>query len=606
MTLEIGIVLLLLVAAVILFATERLPVDLVAGVLLVTLVLSGIVTPAEGLSGFSNTATATVAAMFVLSAGLMHTGAVSFISTLLTKIGRWHIWTGMVVMMMLVGVISAFVNNTPVVAIFIPVVLRMAREARLSPSKLLMPLSFASMFGGVCTLIGTSTNILVSSIAEQKGQPPLQMFEFTQMGLVFFAAGTAYLLLIGVRLIPDRGTSDELTQAYEMTDYLVEVVLLPESRAVGRTLMSAPFVKELDLDVLEIVRGEKTRLIPFPDTILRANDILRVRCNVERIRQLQESHGLALRPEVKWRDSDLETGETTLLEVVIAPNASLEGKSLEQVQFRNLFGATVLAVRHREEVLHEQLSKVPLQAGDMLLVKVSKTGLARLREHSDFVFTSEVGLPPFRKHKILLALAITFGVVFVSAMGWQPIVVTAMIGALLMVLTGCLKPEEGYAALQWRVLFLLAGVLVLGTAMQKTGAADYLAQNMLRVLGPFGPYIMLSAFYLLTSLLTEAMSNNATAVLLTPIALVAAESMGVSPRPFLMAVAFAASASFMTPVGYQTNTLIYGPGKYKFADFLRVGTPLNVLFWLLATFLIPVFWSFDEEHGSFQVELKGE
>lgn len=606
MTFEIGIVLLLLVAAVILFATERLPVDLVAGVLLVTLVLSGIVTPAEGLSGFSNTATATVAAMFVLSAGLMHTGAVSFISTLLTKIGRWHIWTGMVVMMMLVGVISAFVNNTPVVAIFIPVALRMAREARLSPSKLLMPLSFASMFGGVCTLIGTSTNILVSSIAEQKGQPPLQMFEFSQMGLIFFVAGTAYLLLIGVRLIPNRGTSDELTQAYEMTDYLVEVVLLPESRAVGRTLMSAPFVKELDLDVLEIVRGEKTRLIPFPDTVLMANDILRVRCNIERIRQLQESHGLALRPEAKWRDSDLETGETTLLEVVIAPNASLEGKSLEQVQFRNLFGATVLAVRHREEVLHEQLSKVPLQAGDMLLVKVSKTGLARLREHSDFVFTSEVGLPPFRKHKILLALAITFGVVFVSAMGWQPIVVTAMIGALLMVLTGCLKPEEGYAALQWRVLFLLAGVLVLGTAMQKTGAADYLAQNMLRVLGPFGPYIMLSAFYLLTSLLTEAMSNNATAVLLTPIALVAAESMGVSPRPFLMAVAFAASASFMTPVGYQTNTLIYAPGKYKFADFLRVGTPLNILFWLLATFLIPIFWPFDEEHGSFQVELKGE
>lgn len=606
MTFEIGIVLLLLIAAVILFATERLPVDLVAGVLLVTLVLSGIVTPAEGLSGFSNTATATVAAMFVLSAGLMHTGAVSFISTLLTKIGRWHIWTGMVAMMMLVGVISAFVNNTPVVAIFIPVVLRMAREARLSPSKLLMPLSFASMFGGVCTLIGTSTNILVSSIAEQKGQPPLQMFEFSQMGLIFFVAGTAYLLLIGVRLIPDRGTSDELTQAYEMTDYLVEVVLLPDSRAVGRTLMSAPFVKELDLDVLEIVRGEKTRLIPFPDTVLRANDILRVRCNVERIRQLQESHGLALRPEVKWQDSDLETGETILLEVVIAPNASLEGKSLEQVQFRNLFGATVLAVRHREEVLHEQLSKVPLQAGDMLLVKVSKTGLARLREHSDFVFTSEVGLPPFRKHKILLALAITFGVVFVSAMGWQPIVVTAMIGALLMVLTGCLKPEEGYAALQWRVLFLLAGVLVLGTAMQKTGAADYLAQNMLRVLGPFGPYIMLSAFYLLTSLLTEAMSNNATAVLLTPIAIVAAESMGVSPRPFLMAVAFAASASFMTPVGYQTNTLIYAPGKYKFADFLRVGTPLNILFWLLATFLIPIFWPFDEEHGSFQVELKGE
>jgi di/tricarboxylate transporter len=592
-TLEIAVVLLLLIAAVILFATERLPVDLVAGVLLVTLVLSGIVTPAEGLSGFSNTATATVAAMFVLSAGLVHTGAVRYISTFLTKIGRWNAWAGIAAMILLAGLVSAFVNNTPVVAILIPVALRMARESGLSPSKLLMPLSFASMFGGVCTLIGTSTNILVSSIAEQKGQPPFQMFEFTQMGLVFFAVGTLYLLLIGIRLIPDRGATEDLTQTYEMTDYLVEVVLLPESRAVGKQLIDAPFVKELDLDILEIVRDEKTRLIPFQNTVLKANDILRVRCSIEKIRHLQESHGLALRPEAKWRDQDLESDETILLEVVIAPNASLQGKSLEQVQFRNLFGATVLAVRHHEEVVHEQLSKVPLQAGDMLLVKVNKSEVARLREHRDFVFTSEVWHPSFRKDKIALALAITFGVVFVSAMGWQPIVVTAMIGALLMVLTGCLKPEEGYAALQWRVLFLLAGVLVLGTAMEKTGAADYLAGSVIRVLGPLGPYVVLSALYLLTSLLTEAMSNNATAVLLTPIALVAAESMGVNPRPFLMAVAFAASASFMTPVGYQTNTLIYAPGKYKFADFLRVGTPLNLLFWLLATFLIPIFWPFE-------------
>lgn len=592
MTLEIAVVLGLLAAAVILFATEKLPVDLVAGLLLCALVLGGILTPAEGLAGFSNPAMITVAAMFTLSAGLQRTGAVRLLGDLLARVGRWHFLTGVLAMMALVGFISAFVNNTPVVAVFIPIVAGMARAAGKSPSKLLMPLSFASMFGGVCTLIGTSTNILVSSIAEQYDQRPLTMFEFAPLGVIFFAVGTLYMLLFGMRLIPNRGDGQALTQAFNMTNYLVEIVILPHSKAVGKPLMQAPFTKAMDLDVLEIRRGDQERLVPLPDTVLQANDVLRARCNVEKIRQIQEDQGLALRPEAKWEETDWQSENTSLQEVVIAPDSAFEGRSLEQILFRNRFGATVLAIRHRDQVLHEQLSKMPLRAGDVLLVKTSDYGLARLREHPAFVLTSEVVVPQYRARKVVTALTIVIAVVGIAATGVQPIVVTALVGAVLMVLTGCLTPEEAYRALEWRVLFLLAGVLSLGLAMEKTGAATWVADSFIQTLGDAGPFVMLSVFYLLTSLLTEAMSNNATAALLTPIAIVTAQAMEVNPIAFVMAVAFAASASFMTPVGYQTNTLIYGPGQYRFSDFLRVGTPLNLMFWLLATFLIPVFWPF--------------
>lgn len=592
MTIEVIIVLFLVVSAVILFVTEQFPVDMVALILMATLLLSGIITPEEGISGFSNTATVTVGAMFILSAGLFKTGALNFIGAALAKIGKRNFWIALITMMVGVGVISAFVNNTAAVAIFMPIVLGVARDAKVNPSKLLMPLSFASMFGGVCTLIGTSTNILVNSIAERYGQPPLRMFEFSSFGLVIFGAGMAYMILIGVRLIPNRRGGGDLTHTFGMGEYLTEIVLLPQATSVGQRLRDSHLVRDLDVDVLEVLRGGRRLLLPSPEIVFQADDLLRVRCNVEKIRQLQEREGILLKPGIKWRDEDLESAQTVLVEAVIAPNSVLEGKSLKRVRFRHRFNATALAIRHRGEVMHEHLETTPLRAGDALLIEARRDRLDQLKQHPAFVFVSEVGLPEFRKEKIVPALAIISGVVLGAALNLLPIVVGAIVGSVLLILTGCLTLEEAYEAIDLKVIFLLAGVLTLGTALEKTGAARFLSQFLISGIGLLGPTAILFTLFLLTTLLTNVMSNTATAALLAPIAIVTAESLGVSARPFLMAVTYAASLSFMTPVGYQTNTLIYGPGQYRFSDFLRVGTPLNILFLLLAVYFIPQFWPF--------------
>jgi len=591
-TVEIAFVIALLIIAVILFATEALPIDLVALIVMAALLLTGIISPQEGISGFSNEATVTIAAMFVLSAGLFNTGAVNFIGVALAKVGKVNFWLALITMMIGIGAISAFINNTAAVAIFLPIVLGMAREAKVSPSKLLMPLSYASMFGGVCTLIGTSTNILVSSIAQRYGQPPFRMFEFAPLGLAMFGVGLLYMMLIGVRLIPERRGAGDLTREFGMGHYLTEVVLRPGAKSVGRTIQDSPLITDLDLDIIDVYRDGAPLRPLIPSTILQANDVLRVRCNVEKIRTLQEREGIILRSDTNLWEQDLKSDEATLVEAVIAPNSVLEGRTLAQVQFHHHFGATVLAIRHRGEVMHENLEATPLRSGDVLLVRIKRDSLGELKRDPAFVIASEVELPEFRTRKIVPAVAIITGVVGLAALNLFPIVVSAIIGCVLLVLTRCITMEEAYKGINWKVIILLAGVITLGTALEKTGAARLAAELILSVGGGWGPAAMVSILYLLSFLLTEMISNTATAALLAPIAIATAETMGVDSRPFLMAVTYAASASFMTPVGYQTNTLIYGAGQYKFADFLRVGTPLNLLFWIMATFLIPYFWPF--------------
>lgn len=590
MTLEMVVVLVLLVAVVILFATEKLAVDLVALLILATLLGSGILSPEEGLAGFSNSATITVAAMFVLSAGLFKTGALNAVGTILTRVSKRNFSAALVAIMLTSGILSAFINNTAVVVVFMPILLSVARDAKISASKLLMPLSFASMFGGVCTLIGTSTNILVSTIAEQHGLPAFSMFEFSALGLILFGVGLVYMLTLGVQWIPYRRTQPELTQKYGMGNYLTDVVLLPQAKSVGKRLAEAPLTQDLDVDIIGITRDGATDFLPTPDTVLQANDVLRVRCNVEQIRKLQEREGVALKASMKWRDQDLESEQVTLVEAVIAPNSALVGKTLKQLQFRSTFGATALAIRHRGTVVHERLGRTRLDAGDVLLIEVKRERLPQIKQNSAFVIVSEIGLPEFRKNKMVPAALIIGGVVAAAALNYLPIVASALIGCVLLILTRCINMEEAYQAVEWSIIFLIAGVLSLGMAMEKTGVARILSDVLISVVGDWGPVALLSALFFVTMMLTNVMSNAATAALLAPIAIFAADSMQVNPRPFLMAVTFAASLSFMTPVGYQTNTLIYGAGKYKFVDFLRVGTPLNLLFWLLATFLIPVIW----------------
>lgn len=592
MTFDIALVLLVLVATVALFSWGRLSVDLVALIVMATLLLLGLVSPEQGITGFSNTATVTVGAMFILSAGLYRSGAVNFVGVMLTRLGRSSMWVALVLVMVGVGTISAFMNNTAAVAIFLPIVVGAAKALDVSPGRLLMPLSFASMFGGVCTLIGTSTNILVSSIAEEHGQPAFGMFEMLPLGLIFFAAGALYMLLVGVRLLPDRRPEGFLGERYGMAEYLVEVVVGPTAESVGHPIGTSPLVKELEVDVLDLIRGE-TR-IPFPPSVLviEAGDILRLRASVAKVSAIQERQGLTIRPRQRWTIRRLEDGPTVRMEVILAPGSRLEALTLRESRFASTYGAMVLAIRQRGRLMHEDLENTRLQAGDALLVEAPSLAVDTLRESADFVLVSELPEPRFRRSKILPAVAIIGAVVGTAAVGILPILVSAIAGCVLMVLTRCLSLDEAYQAIDWKVIFLLAGILTLGHAMENTGTASFLANLLVTGVGDLGPFALVAAFFLLTTVLTSIMSNNATAVLLAPVAIATAASIGVDPRPLLMAVAFAASASFMTPIGYQTNTMIFTAGQFRFMDFVRVGTPLTLLFWVIATMFIPVFWPF--------------
>lgn len=592
MTVDIAIVLAIVVGAAILFATEKLPVDMTAILVMAVLLLSGIITPEEGISGFSNTATVTVAAMFIISAALNKTGAVLFVGELASKMFKYNFWLGVIVMMMAVGLLSAFINNTPVVAVFIPVVLRIAASNNISSSKILMPLSFASMFGGVCTLIGTSTNILVSSIAVQYGQPAFSMFEFTSLGLLFFGAGLIYMVFVGIRMIKAKDVPSDLTQKYSMSDYLTDIVLLPEAKSVGTRLVESPLIKEVEIDILDVVRNGRRLLRPTSEIVFEANDVLRVRGDVKKIQDLKDRVGIKLKSDLKLKDEDFKAEDLQLVEAIISPNSRLIGKTIKSSRFRNLYRANALALRHSGQLYHTDFIDMPLKPGDALLMEVRKENLDDLKRDPDFVLVSGVDLPKYRKSKIIPALLIVAGVIVTATFNIMPIMISAIIGSILLVFTKCISLEETYKSIEWNIVFLLGGILSLGIALEKTGAALLLANNIVSLIGFLGPVAIVAALYLITTLFTEIMSNNASAVLLAPIAIAVAESMGISARPLLMAVTFAASASFMTPVGYQTNTMIFGVGQYKFSDFLKVGAPLNLIFWILATIFIPILFPF--------------
>jgi di/tricarboxylate transporter len=592
MTADIIIVIVIIVAAIILFATEKLPVDLTAIIILAALLLFGIITPEEGLAGFSNPATITVGAMFVLSAALERTGVIRAMGRVSIRLFRRNFWFALGMTMVMVGFISAFINNTPVVAVFIPIMLMIAKENNISVSKLLIPISFASIFGGTCTLIGTSTNILVNSIAIQNNQPGFGLFEITKLGAILFLLGMAYMLIIGIRMIPNRRKDDDLTRSFNLKDYLTDIVILPEAKSIGFRLFDSPLVNEVDLEVLTVVRNGERLLRPLKSIVIQPHDVLRVKCNLDKIQTLKNRVGIKLKSDLTLGESDLMKEDMILVEAIIAPNSSIIGKTLKNLNFRNKYRATTLAIRHRDDLLVESIAAIPLYAGDALLIAVKEEHFHHLKGSNDFVLVSDIPLEKFRKRKIIPALIITLGVIIAASTAIMPIVEAALLGGVLLIISGCIKLEEAYRAIDWKIIFMLSGILSLGVALNKTGAAVFLSNLMVSSFGYLGPVVIISVFYLFTSLMTELMSNNATAVLLTPIAISVAAGLGVDPRPFIITIMFASSASFMTPVGYQTNTMIYGVGQYKFIDFVKVGTPLNIIFWVTASFLVPFFFPF--------------
>jgi di/tricarboxylate transporter len=587
MTPDLWITLVVLVGAVVLVVSEKLPVDVVALLILGSLLVSGVVSPGEALSGFSSPATLTVAAMFVLSAGLQRSGTLRGVGELLARV-RWP-WLLGLLMMLLVAFTSAFINNTAIVAIFLPLVISAVVARGLSPSKFLIPLSFAAQFGGVCTLIGTSTNLLVDSLARQAGQPGFALFEFASLGLWFVLAGVLYMLVAQRFLLPDLGIPDSAADDHRGR-YLVELRVPEKSSVIGRAGSVAIPVEARDVFLLENFRDGRPLAQPRAEAIA-AGDRLLIRGDWNEVQRVRRD--LQLHHDRVARDLDGDPGDTRVhAEVMIAPGSALAGKSLVQLRFGHVYRVRVHGMQRSGPQPRQPLDHIPLAVGDILLVDATASALEDLRSDPGVLLIGQREQPRVDLRRALLSLLVMAGAIGVAVLGWMPIVASSLLGCAALVMLRCLRPEEAYAAIDWRVIVLLAGVLPLGIALQKSGGADWVAQHALGWLSGYGPLVMLAAIYLLTAMMTEVMSNNAAAVLVVPIAISTAESMGVDAKPFLVAVAFAASTSFATPVGYQTNTMVYTAGGYRFADFPKIGIPLNLLFWAMAVLLIPRYFPF--------------
>lgn len=585
-----------IVAAIVLFAIDRFPVDHVAIAAMVVLALTGVLTPAEAVQGFANSATITVAAMFVLSDVILKTGFIDALAPAVTRIFRRGPKTVVLGMSVVVGSVSAFINNTPVVATFIPLITGTTRRLGINPSKFLIPLSYAAIFGGTCTLIGTSTNLLVSGIAQDSGLKPFSMFLMAPMGLVFFGVGTLYMVFIGQRLTPNKKESDDLSQQERIQNFLTEVRVVEKPEEDKDTIKSLFGKDALDVEVTRVKRHGKVFQAPSEDFILQKDDVLLIRGNMKNIKRILENDVFEVSGSRESHEFPEE--ETLLIEIVILPNSELGYKQLRELDFLQKYNASILAIRQRGTQRFSDLKGITLKPGDILLLQTNEQGYKMLQSaeneyQSPFLSMREMGLKKPRIREMIIVGTVLTAVITLASLGILSIMISAIAGIVLLGFLRIVKMTEVYRAIDWQVIFLLAGALSLGAAMEKSGISQLLGNWLIDTVGSaMGPVAVVSALYLCTLLLTEVMSNNASAALMAPIALSISTGMELSPIPFLLAVAFAGSASFMTPIGYQTNTMVYSAGNYAFTDFTRVGAPLALMFWLLATWLIPYFYPF--------------
>ncbi|MFC3053170.1 SLC13 family permease [Kordiimonas pumila] len=590
-TIDIIIVLVLVCVVFFGFIREKLTPDVVAMGAVVILLLTGILDTSELLKVFSSSAPVTVGAMFVLSAALDRTGAIDSMGRMVAKTASTSTILATGALMLGVMVFSAFINNTPVVVILTPVVISLARAMKIAPSKLLIPLSFACIFGGTTTLIGTSTNILVDGVAQRNGIAPFGVFEITLLGLIMGGIGISYMLFVGRWLLPNRETLASMLPTGLDRKFMAEVLIPLNSPLIGQTIKAAGFTAVRGFQVIDLIREDLSLRYDMEVTPIKAGDRLVIRSKVRDMIGLREAGDVAFGGKGKAHPIEpIATKETTIVESIVGPDSASIGRRVKDLGWRRTYGVYVLAIHRHGQNLGLDFADVRLRVGDSLLIEGTAGGINRLFDSGEIINLSTPTERPYRRTKAPIAFGAVLLVMGLAAFEVLPIAGLAIIAAVMVVLLGCLESDEAYGAIQWNILFLIFGMLALGTAMEKTGTAKLVVDGFAGLIGGLGPVAVLSAVYLITSMLTEVMSNNAAAILITPLAIGLAHQLGVDPRPFVVAVMFAASASFATPIGYQTNTFVYNAGGYKFMDFVKIGVPLNIIFWIAATVFIPMLW----------------
>lgn len=586
---EIAIVLGLLVVAVVLFSLELFSVELVTLSLLIALVVCGILKPEEAFAGFSSDIIIVLASIFILSGALQRSGFIDAIGRSLFRFSGQSPNRFLMVMMSVVGGFSAFTNNTTVTALFLSPVLGVAKKLKVSPSKFLIPLAYASVLGGTCTLIGTSTNIAVSGYIKKVGLEPVGLFEITGLGLIILGVGIAYMMTIGKRLLPDY-PDESLTQNYNIREYLSEIIVTDDSHLIGQKVFESNLAK-LEFQIIGMVRGGK-HLVPQNSTEIRAQDVLMVKGKVEELMKVKTTAGIEIKPEFKLDDPALQTDDIKIVEVLINPRSELIGRSLKEISFRQRFGLTVLAVYRHGRSRLEKIGNIHLRLGDLLLVQGATEAIEFLRRNPNFSILEEVKATLYQKNKGLLVALLFIAAMIVGGAGWLPLSISFLSAAVLTIIFRCIRVQEAYEFIDWRLLILIGGMTAFGVAMEKTGAAEFVAKGIVQWLEPLGAKGVMAGFFVLTIALTQPMSNAAAALVVLPVALSSAEALGVNQRTFAISIMLAASVSFITPLE-PSCILVYGPGKYRFVDFVKTGIWLTLILVVVVFFAVPHFWPLE-------------
>jgi di/tricarboxylate transporter len=573
---------------IILFVKDYFSIDTTSILIMALFIVAGVLSPEEGFSGFNHPATLTLGCMFVVSAGVFNSGILNGLSHQIIKLAKIHYSIALITFCLIAGLFSAFVNDSAVVALLLPIALTVCRETNITPGMLLMPISFSALFGGTCTLIGTSTNILVSSYAEKYGLPGFGMFEFSLAALCLASIGFAYIFFIAPLLLPkDQKGDNVLTRDAEK--YITELLVVEGCPDIKKPLYKSKLVNDYNVQIMTILRAGSLKYSIGPETFILEGDIIKVLIPPKTLNSIRDLKGYKIKGDKKV---DQAESEKHIYEVIVPFGSRLTEGSLRSLNFRRQYNSSVLAIRQRGEILYEKLSDLKLMEGDMLLILGTAAEVDVLVSQNLVVPLSEHKQGKINYKKAIPAIVIAIGVVLAASLNLTSILISSMVGALLLVVTSTLKPKEAYEAVEWKVIFMMAGVLSMGTALEKTGGAKKIALFIEQTLGNYDAQVTLAILYLVTFLSTNVLSSKATAALMTPIVISLAAAMEVSERPFLVAVMFACSLTFMTPVSYPTNTMVYAPGNYKFNDFLRVGTPLNIIIWIAAIFVIPYFFPF--------------